>query len=271
MATYAEIENRRKRKHYITYEYKKMGESYKDEYNIDLNVAKYLVRNIDTGADKSKILTDNAENHVYSKMDFVPQPSFKTVETILKQHNMSQNIIDYFKCNMTIGNGIEDTVCKNLLSAMGNHDFQTILNDLGPACRDKAKMSEMLQTLTEQANAAAINGLFSKLFQKVSLVGATSKGDFNKISPTIVNYITNLYKRIVFGDSKRRTAPIDIPNDPSRVFTLIPRLNEEMRKIDARGYHDLSDKQIMENLIMPFETILNKTLYQQKANGKSKK
>lgn len=265
MATYAEIENLRKRKHYLQYDYYKFGKEYKDEFNISLNATKYPIQSIETGVRKGIVIDQNIANSVYSKLDFVPQPSFKTVETILQQNKMPKNVIDYFKAIMTIGNGIDDDICKNVMASFSTFNYQAILNDLGPACRDKAKMSEMLQTLTAEANAAAVNGLFAKLFQVVRDSGARSQGDFRKVDPEIEKRLVNLYNKTMYGD--KHTKPLDIPNDPSKIFSIVKILSKQLRV--AVNSRNLSDQQLVNEIIKPFETSINKALNQQKTNGKN--
>ena len=108
---------------------------------------------------------------------------------------------------------------------------------------------EVLKTLSLEANAVALNGAFSRLFDIICRAGKRSKGDFRRVNPKLEKMIIDTYHKILFGER-----PIVIDEDVYRDAPIITRLNRHLKKVYNK--RNLTDQQLIDEIIQPFADIL---------------
>ena len=268
MATYADIEKlRTTKRHYVKYDYNKLDPIFDDEYDPTLKICRYPVTNPDNGASKMTIIKSNIAQHdLYNANK--SKPSFYQIEDAIleavvdkklsdDEYKQIENFTSYIKSLTTINNP-NDPTCRSALLACASIDFNALTKDVKAAIGNPQEMARVLQSLTAEVNAVAINGMFSTLFTLVSKVGARS-ADYTDVDPLLEKQIINIYNRSMFGDNKYD--PIQIPTDPTKVFNLLNSLDttlQQLKKEYAHPSKKMSNNEIVKNIIDPFRITLEK-------------
>lgn len=268
MATYADIERlRTTKRHYVKYDYDKIDPIFGDKYDPTSKACRYAVTNPKNGASKLDIIKSNIPQHDLHNAD-KSKPSFYQIEDAIleaivdkklsdAEYKQIENFTAYIKSLTTINNP-NDPSCRAVLLACASIDFNTLTKDVKAAVGNPQEMSRVLQSLTAEVNAVAINGIFSSLFTLVSSVGEKS-AEYTYVDPLIEKQITNIYERTMFGDKKN--APIQIPTDPAKAFNLLNSLDNKMKQLKKEYGNSnikMSDNEIVKNIIDPFRITLEK-------------
>lgn len=246
MSYYQAVENIRKQKRYIHYLFYTLDDSLKDEFNIDLDATKYIMRSLKTGLDKNDIISsfltfNNASNKACP---------FYTIENILKGYNLPSYILDSFRRILVIKNKGDDNIPLNIAFAMACFDYYEIIKDLKACQNDITEIRDLLSTLSLEAEAVALNGAFAKLFLIICQCGEKSCGNYQLVNKGIEQMVVDYYKKIMFGNR-----PLDFSNYFLKTSLTLTKLNRHL----GEAFHltHLSDSQIIENVINPFIAILN--------------
>lgn len=263
MATYAEIERERvNNKKYVTYTYNKMHPQITDDFFIDANWCKYWIGALAPNCkSRLEIYNENIVKHDYyaEKNDV----SFLEIERILKQNGMSPEIIEYFKRLTTI-NVKGDKTCQLMVFAGATIDFDLLIEDVNKAGGNYNEISKILHTLTKQVNIAALNGAISKLYDVTNTVGKNANTP-DQADAYIEAQIAKLYKRITIGDKNNK--PYNIPENPNEIFNLPLQLNELILEY-SKKFSGLSQSGVINNVLKPIETTINKSIAINQARGK---
>lgn len=243
---YQDVENLRKQKKYILYLYSALDERLSgDEFDISLTITKYSVFSNRTGRDKEKFVNGIYNVNYYENAEC---PFYK-IESILKRSNQPQYLIKNFRRIMLLKPDGSNDIIQNIGAAMACFEEEAIINDI-IACRgDLSKLWEVLKTLSLEANAVALNGAFSRLFDTICRAGKRSKGDFRRVNSKLEKMIIDIYNKILFGER-----PIVIDEDVYRDAPIITRLNSHLKKVYNK--RNLTDQQLIDEIIQPFADIL---------------
>lgn len=259
MPKYAVIENERKNGNkYVSYDYNKIHPDMPDEFNPEYNWCKYWIVGINGGPSRFDVYSKNLASHDYYKCE-KGKLNFKAAEDIIRQKTRqlklnTETIVGYFKSLTTI-NDKSNPNCKLMLYAGAKINWESVINDISSA-HTANDMSRVLQSLTAEVNAAALNGAFSKLFDVANERGKNAKTP-NSADKNIEDKITRLYNKTMHGDYN--SPAIEIPTDPSTIFATPGKISEELDKLKNKS--NLSPNEVVKEIIDPCEKIINKGLY----------
>lgn len=265
MATYADIEKlRTTQRHYVKYDYDKIDPAFTDRYDHTSRRSRYWIKGAETGVEKYDVIKANMQQHDLYKFD-PKQMSYASIEDAILDTMMDKvdddylnSVLGYFK-NLTTYNDPKDVTCRCALMACASIDFATLVKDIKAANGNKTEMSKILQSLTLEVNATALNGLFSTLF---STVCASSKanGNTREIDPELEKLMTKMYEKTMFN-GKENHQPLVIPQDPSKMFNMLTSLYTQLKSVQS--LKGLSSEDVKKQIIKPFDSILNKELDKQ--------
>lgn len=279
MATYKEIENLRiSKRHYVKYDYNKIDKDFLDSFgfNPSLRYCRYLVTGKDTQVKKIDVIKGNFLTHDYKLKESNPT-GYKLLETKLKENLAPRSVyelnrkkhyeavLSQFVNISTINNNKENPAVRNMLYACASIDFNAVIKDLDKACNNDEDMTKLLKALYFEVNAAALNGLFARLFILASKSGKKSKDDF-KVEPVIEQAITNLYNKTMFGDAVSK--PLQIPTYPQTDFPLLTYLNNRIEVTQYLG--NLSTDEFIKRVFNPFSSVLSRALEAQQNKENTK-
>lgn len=268
MSKYTEIEQERvSNKKYIIYTYNRIHEKMPDGFNPTYNWCKYWVDGINGGPSRINIFDENMKNHNYEDCDNT-KPNFKTViEPALKKQlinpkmkskdiEQAEAIINYFKTLTTTDKN--NPTCYLMVYAGATINWETLLIDIEKTKNPK-DYTKILQTLTSQVNAAALNGAFSRMYHNANKIGVNSPTP-NNADKTVENIITNLYTKTMFGEN--RIQPVDIPSNPAQPFKLLIDISSTINNVQEKS--NLTQEQVIKELINPCEFAINTSLQNSK-------
>lgn len=255
MATYKEVQQVRKKKHYVQYynpnkfipEFDppvEVDQVYKDEFVL---VQK---EDVDTRLRVTKLVNETLRTHRFSDCN-----TYRSLEYYFKDANVPNYMYDYLKRIYTWDNGMNDDTFKNLANACANIDFAVLSTEVLYA-ENLQDIWDVIRDLSLQANAAALDGLFIGLFDIVRSRGETHKGVF-KQNKKAEKKIVELYKRTIFGDKHHE--PITIFDDPSMPWSTVVSLSKHINSFKNK-YEELSENELIEKVIKPFEKIIESDL-----------
>lgn len=242
---YNEIEEDRKNnKKYVFYEYYKLDSRCVDEYSTDYGWSKYFVFTKNTS--RNEIYEEAFIRHNLNKD---PLKNYNKMENLLKEKGFGTQIIDEFK-RLSGVNGKDTIACELMIMAGATIDFDLLINDISKCSYlNKNQISQILNTLAEQVNCAAFNGVFTKIFKNAYRLSGSEK--------PIKEYedkIENLYNALLFGSNL--TKPINIPMAFQK-FEIIEILDKIVNQYDdldtadvatiINSYYDAAKKTLAEN------------------------
>lgn len=279
MANYKEIEKlRTTTRHYVKYDYNKIDKAYLDTFgfNPSMRYCRYLITGNNSQVKKYDVIKNNFLTHDY-KLKNIYIKDFKRIEDKLKDNLYPKStyqvsikkyyeaVLSHFVNITTINNNKENLAVKNMLFCCASIDFDAVIKDLDKACQDEKEMIKVLKSLYYEVNAAALNGIFARLFMITNNAGK-NKGDITKADPFIEQLITNLYNKTMFGDANNK--PLQIPTYPQTDFPLLTFLNN---RLDATKYlRNLSSDEIITRIVNPVSAVFTRALENQKDKEVSK-
>lgn len=260
MATYAEIERERVTTgKYVKYNYNKMHPDIPDEFNPEYNWCKYWVAGLGNGApSRLDVYNENIQNH----NQYTPNGNdnfSKIVDAIGDSH---PETLEYFRRITTI-NFRGDQTCQLMIYGGATIDFDALINDLNDAKNNDGRISEILHKLTKQVNAAALNGVISKLYNTANAIAQNHANIPNNADKIVENDVTRLYYSIINGS--KRNYPVDIPEDPIK-FKLVEELNnrvEEAAKLKNLPQNKV--RSVLNNMFEELRTTINKRINTQQS------
>lgn len=262
MPNYAEIERERVNGNkYVSYNFDKMHPKMPDGFSPEYNWCKYWIDGINGGPSRYDIYSENLNNHDYYNCD-PGKLNFRVAENVLRQKLIkpgmspkdvknAETIIGYFKSLTTI-NDKSNQNCKLMIYAGASINWSSLLNDIG-AAKTPTDISRVLQSLTAEVNAAALNGAFSKIFHAANKHGKNSSTP-DGADKSIEDKIIKLYNKTMNGD--KGSPAIEIPKDPSAPFKTPETILKVLEGVKDKT--NLSPNEVYKQIVEPCEKTINK-------------
>lgn len=240
MATYAEIEREKQTgKNYVIYNYSKMHPDIPDKFITGANWCKYWILAFAEGRpSRLDVYYENLSKHDANSTS--NEVSFKDVEKLMIQNGVSAEKIEQFKRIASV-NVEGDNRCKLMIYGGATIDFSLLIEDVQKAGKNANEISKIFKALTKQVNAAALNGVISKLYCEANDIGKNAQRP-SDADAYVEAKITKLYERLTVGDKFNR--PINIPENPQEEFVLTTLLDQQIVDYSKR-YKNLSQKQVV--------------------------
>ena len=238
MKTYLEVEQGRKAKGYVYYDFKALDSSAGDTWSTDKNYCKYFFsfRVLD---EKHKVISagfdiynetikfykpkEGKGNTAWGKINEVleefPDATYRDLqqfEPLLTRHIVMCDRFDVLGYALYSGAKI-------------NADL--IASDIR-ACQNLSQLPAICKRLTEQVHAAAINGMFSRIYQYGNWLGKDA-AKYEDIDKKVEEEITDMYNKYVLGIKYKK--PILIPDFahafslPQEVFLYLEKYENEKK------------------------------------------
>lgn len=226
MATYDIIENDRKQHEYVTYDFNLIDPRLPNEYNPDQVWCRYMVDSPSGDPNKSRKAIIQKKYREYDLYSDEQNQQFRRLQAVLESRGCS-NMIPYFNkfCSLNVR---DDDTCQLMIMAGAKINYDAIIRDINsiPKGSEKKEISKILHRLTGQANCAALNGAFTKVFCAT----------LNHAGNNYENEIAQFYKKLIKGNPHSKQpadAPIDIPTDPSIPFITALKMAKSASSADS--------------------------------------
>lgn len=212
-----------------------------DEFNPEYNWCKYWVAGLGAGSpSRIDVYNENIKNH-----NIYDNEGRKNFEEIKKYVNSAETL-EYFRKIATI-NFYGDKTCQLMIYGGATIDFFLLIRDLRNARRNSREISKILATLTKQVNAAALNGVISKMYYTANNISSNPDRNIpNKADRFIENEITKIYNLLIIGGKR---PAIDIPDKASVPFMFVQELNKSIEEISTKKeLSQMEIKNIIDNI-----------------------